>query len=92
MLLIFKSGILANTSPEDELMLRLIGNPRSRALHPPNSKNVHIYDARPYANAFGNQFKGKGYELPSHYPNTEITFNDIDNIHCYKKLTNICQK
>ena len=54
-------------------------------------KTVHIYDARPKYAAFGNRFKGKGYESSSNYQNCDISFMNIENAptmnSCYKKLS-----
>ena len=49
---------------------------------------VDIYDARPLLNAKTNKLKGGGYEdcgPNSHYPNSFITFGDIDNIHVVRE-------
>ena len=84
-------------------MLRLIGNPtinieiedlqkNTNAV----KKNVHIYDARPYLNAFGNRMNGAGFESTNFYKNCNISFLQIENIHfvrdSYKKMCNICIK
>lgn len=41
-------------------MLSLLGDPKQN--QEKVEVNLHIYDARPYINAVGNQFAGKGYE------------------------------
>lgn len=43
---------------------------------------------RPYLNAFGNKFQGKGYETTSHYKNAVINFKHLENIHCVKDSFN----
>ena len=87
---------MSNRSDEDELMLRLIGNPRTREFYKDQPKNLHIYDARPYINAYANRLNGKGYELTDHYKNAEIFFMDIDNIHhvkeCHRKILTLSEK
>ncbi|XP_057314878.1 myotubularin-related protein 2-like [Hydractinia symbiolongicarpus] len=42
---------------------------------------LFIMDARPKINAVANQAKGGGYEDMDNYPNTELVFLDIANIH-----------
>jgi len=42
---------------------------------------LFIMDARPKINAVANQAKGGGYEAMENYPNTELVFLDIANIH-----------
>lgn len=46
---------------------------------------MHIYDARPYLNAFANKIKGEGFENTSNYKNIELFFLDIENIHVVRK-------
>ena len=49
------------------------------------TEKFHIYDARPYINAFANKIKGLGFENSDHYKNCQIFFCDIDNIHKVKQ-------
>lgn len=49
---------------------------------------LHIFDARPYLNAQANRLKGGGFEDTRYYPNTDLTFCDIDNIHAVTKVFN----
>ena len=83
-------GLYNHRSEEDEMYLRLIGNPCSREGIREEAINVHIYDARPFLNAVANKMHGKGYENTTYYKNTEIFFLQIDNIHVvrenYKKM------
>ena len=63
-------GVSSSRSPEDELMLRLIGDPKNYPKgkvdkYVDNSQlgvNCVIYDARSKIAAFGNKVAGKGYE------------------------------
>eukprot|EP00096_Caligus_rogercresseyi_P004038 TRINITY_DN1816_c0_g1_i1.p1 TRINITY_DN1816_c0_g1~~TRINITY_DN1816_c0_g1_i1.p1 ORF type:complete len:765 (-),score=237.99 TRINITY_DN1816_c0_g1_i1:758-3052(-) len=48
-------------------------------------KKVLIIDARSYAAAFGNRARGGGVECPEYYPNTEIEFMSLANIHYIRK-------
>lgn len=50
----------------------------------PRKTTVNIFDVRPYLNAFGNKFQGKGYESSSNYKNAVIHFKHLENIHCVK--------
>lgn len=58
-----------------------------------NNSRVVIYDARPWMSAEGNRLRGGGYEKSKNYPNTELIFCDVDNIHhlnsCTKKMVEI---
>ena len=57
-----------------------------------NPDKVYVVDARPLLNAVANQLKGLGYE--KQYPNMNISFVGIENIHkmreSCKKLRKIC--
>jgi len=83
-------GLYNHRSDEDEMYLRLIGNPSCKEIQKEGETSVHIYDARPYLNAVANKMNGKGYENITYYKNAEIFFLHIDNIHIvrdnYKKL------
>lgn len=48
-------------------------------------KKVLIVDARSYAAAFGNRARGGGVECPEYYPNAEILFMNLANIHSIRK-------
>jgi hypothetical protein len=56
---------------------------------------LHIYDARPYINAFANKMKGAGFENTDYYKYSEIFFCEIENIHyvrtAYAKVKFISQ-
>jgi myotubularin-related protein 1/2 len=88
------TGITSNRSEEDELMLRLMGEPKTKDYRK-GEVNLHVYDARSYIAAMGNKVKGHGFEDKTYYKNVEINFNDIDNIHAvrehYQKLVELCE-
>ena len=48
-------------------------------------RKVLIVDARSYAAAVGNRARGGGVEGPEYYPNTEIQFMNLANIHSIRK-------
>lgn len=74
---------MSKRSKEDELYLRLIGNPTLYENISEDSKtiNLYIFDLRPYINAVGNQIKGKGYENTADYKNAVLEFQNIENCH-----------
>jgi len=81
-----ESGISKTRNNEDEMVIRMIGNPlQFKPSNEQQNVNVHIYDARPYLNAFANKMKGKGYEDTDYYKNAEIQFLDIGNIHVIRE-------
>ena len=45
---------------------------------------MQIVDCRPKLNADVNRARGKGYERPQDYPNTQIAFMGIENIHAMR--------
>lgn len=55
----------------------------------------HFFDARSQMAATANSAQGKGTEDPRNYPNTELHFCDIANIHAvrssYNALSTVCQ-
>jgi myotubularin-related protein 1/2 len=54
-----------------------------------------MIDARPMTNAIANMALGGGYENTAFYPDTEIEFLGIGNIHTvrdsYNKLRDLCE-
>ena len=49
-------------------------------------EKVLIVDCRPRVNALANRASGKGgYEKAKHYPNTELEYLKIGNIHVMRK-------
>ena len=88
---------------EDETLLRLMGDPVAEIEKdlPENMANnqqinLHIFDARCYSAALGNQLIGGGTESPASYKNCEVFFKNIENIHIvrdsYRKLCDLCNK
>ena len=70
-----KIGVTSNKCDEDVELLTLISR---------KTKNLLIYDARPYLNACANYFKGGGYENVKNYPeieNMDVIFCEMINIH-----------
>eukprot|EP01080_Neovahlkampfia_damariscottae_P008744 gene8744-692_t len=66
---------LMGKSEDDEKLIQLYSK----------SKELYIIDCRPWKNAVGNKFIGKGYENVSNYENVHIEFMNIDNIHVVSK-------
>ena len=52
--------------------------------HARTSCSPQIVDCRPKLNADVNRARGKGYERPQDYPNTQIAFMGIENIHAMR--------
>jgi hypothetical protein len=77
-------GISNHRNAEDENLLeqyRLVsGDPKKASKLP-----IVIIDARPKVNAQVNQAAGKGFELTKFYPNSELLFMNIGNIHTMRK-------
>ena len=59
-------------SVEDEIMLKIIGNPDLYQGSIQAFVNLHVYDVRPFINALGNRIIGKGYENEDYYKNIKI--------------------
>eukprot|EP00794_Sanderia_malayensis_P006847 gene6847-7616_t len=80
------AGIKRNKDDEKYIQAILHANPQWHKLY--------IMDARPKINAVANQAKGGGYEDSDNYPNTELVFLDIQNIHVvresFRKLRDMC--
>lgn len=81
-----KVGVSNSRSPEDELMLRLIGDPKIDPKEGVTQGDINcvIYDARNKMAAFGNKVAGKGYESEEFYPNCKVDFLNIPNIHAVR--------
>ncbi|GMF25868.1 unnamed protein product [Phytophthora lilii] len=60
-----------------------------------NGAKFHFFDARSQMAAAANSAQGKGTEDPRNYPNSELHFCDIANIHAvrssYASLASVCQ-
>ncbi|XP_049825231.1 myotubularin-related protein 4 isoform X2 [Aethina tumida] len=52
---------------------------------PTQTKKVLIMDARSYTTAVANRARGGGCECPEYYPNCEIQFMNLANIHSIRK-------
>ncbi|XP_057319209.1 myotubularin-related protein 3 isoform X1 [Microplitis mediator] len=50
-----------------------------------NAKKVLIVDARSYTTAVANRARGGGCECPEYYPNCDIQFMNLPNIHSIRK-------
>lgn len=82
-----RKGIFTRWSQEDKEMIGDIG--RLFSADPQmdrfEAKKTHIYDCRPFINAFGNKLLGKGYITTSNYDIEECIFGGIENIHVMRK-------
>ena len=87
-----KAGVTAQRCPEDELLLKFLGERASDGSG--TSTFLKIFDARPYLNAMVNKLDGKGYENTSYYKNADLRFLGIHNIQkvrdAFRKLCNAC--
>eukprot|EP00002_Diphylleia_rotans_P025485 TRINITY_DN503_c0_g2_i1.p1 TRINITY_DN503_c0_g2~~TRINITY_DN503_c0_g2_i1.p1 ORF type:complete len:707 (+),score=91.23 TRINITY_DN503_c0_g2_i1:49-2169(+) len=81
-------GMMGRRCKEDEGLFDSILKCNSQ------SNTLYVLDSRPRVNALGNQLKGAGVENMSNYPNTVLTFMNIENIHVvresYVKLRQAC--
>lgn len=81
-------GISNKRSPADENMVQQIMDANAE------SYRIYIMDARPRANAVANIVKGGGYESENNYPNLDLFFLDVGNIHVMResllKVKEIC--
>ena len=81
-------GVAGKRSQADEKYIQMIMDANAQ------SHKLYIMDARPQANAIANKARGGGYESEETYPNSEISFLDIPNIHVmresYRKLKDLC--
>jgi len=57
--------------------------------------SMTIFDARPKMNAQGNRVRGGGFEDERYYPNCNLVFCGIENIHAVKSsfnsMFNLCE-
>ncbi|KRX26689.1 Myotubularin-related protein 2 [Trichinella nelsoni] len=81
-------GVTARRNHDDEQYLQKIIDVNGK------SKKLYIMDARPVVNARVNKAKGGGYESEVAYPNAELVFLNIENIHVMResmrKLRDLC--
>jgi len=72
-------GMVGRRSSQDESLLQNVLDANAQ------SHRIYIYDARPKVNAEANKLKGGGYETEEYYPNAELVFLDIHNIHVMRE-------
>lgn len=72
------AGLLGKSCEEDQLYIKMVRESVSPG------GNLLIFDARSSLAAAGNKFRGKGTEDLSNYPNCEMYFMDIENIHAMR--------
>ncbi|XP_014249067.1 myotubularin-related protein 2 [Cimex lectularius] len=81
-------GVSGKRSRDDEKYIQLIMDANAQ------SHKLFICDARPSTNAIANKAKGGGYEPEESYPNTDVFFFDVHNIHVMReslrKLKELC--
>lgn len=92
-------GIRSSRCVEDENLLKLMGDPNAEineSQEAINLINLHIFDARCYSAALGNQLIGGGTESTTTYKNCDLFYKNIENIHTvrdsFKKLGDLCNK
>lgn len=73
-----KTGIRIARCPADELYLSVL------ARTSPQTRKLHIYDARPFMNAHAQRAIGGGVESKSHYEDIELRFLKIANVDCLR--------
>lgn len=72
------AGVANKRSKDDELLIQAVFEAN------PSKKKVVIVDTRPKLNAVANKAKGKGFEIMAGYPNAELVFHGIENIHAMR--------
>ncbi|XP_038272548.1 myotubularin isoform X1 [Dermochelys coriacea] len=72
-------GMSGKRNKEDERYLDIIRDANGQI------SKLTIYDARPNVNAVANKATGGGYEGDDAYPNAELFFLDIHNIHVMRE-------
>lgn len=90
-------GLLGWRSTPDEDLIKAIRKacrPESTGDEDQIHQKLLIIDARSYASAFTNRARGGGFECPEYYPNCEILWMSLANIHSIRKsfyaLRNLC--
>nr|XP_018911014.1 PREDICTED: myotubularin-related protein 3 isoform X2 [Bemisia tabaci] len=82
-------GWLGWRSEEDETLLKAITQACAQTMIGLNKnakpKKLLIVDARSYTTAVANRARGGGCECPEYYPNCEIQFMNLANIHSIRK-------
>lgn len=81
-------GVSGKKSSADEKYIQMVMDANAQ------SHKIYVMDARPQANAIANKARGGGYESEETYPNSEVNFLDIPNIHViresFRKLKDLC--
>lgn len=81
-------GVSGKKSSADEKYLQMVMDANAQ------SHKIYVMDARPQTNAIANKARGGGYESEETYPNSEVHFLDIPNIHViresFRKLKDLC--
>ncbi|XP_062820128.1 myotubularin isoform X5 [Anolis carolinensis] len=72
-------GMSGKRNKDDEKYLEVIRDTNGQL------SKLTIYDARPNVNAVANKATGGGYESEDAYPNAELLFLDIHNIHVMRE-------
>ncbi|XP_069068507.1 myotubularin [Pleurodeles waltl] len=72
-------GMSGKRNREDEKYLDIIRDANGK------TAKLTIFDARPSVNAVANKATGGGYESDDAYPNAELCFLDIHNIHVMRE-------
>ncbi|KAH0630837.1 hypothetical protein JD844_004127 [Phrynosoma platyrhinos] len=72
-------GMSGKRNKDDEKYLEIIRDTNGQL------SKLTIYDARPNVNAVANKATGGGYESEDAYPNAELLFLDIHNIHVMRE-------
>lgn len=83
-------GWLFWRSKEDEKMIQSIieacSTPTNKPIvHEKETSRLVILDARSYTAAVANRAKGGGFEYPPYYPDCEVQFMNLPNIHAIRK-------
>ena len=73
-------GITRSRSKDDEDLVKALSE-----CQPDKAATFYVIDARPRANAVGNQAMGKGFEDSSNYAGSETLFMGIGNIHVMRR-------
>jgi myotubularin-related protein 1/2 len=83
-------GLMQQRSIADEQMVKAIADLN------PNGKVMYIIDCRPWVNAYANAARGAGTEKMIYYPNCQLSFMNIDNIHTmresFRQMVELCHR
>lgn len=85
------AGLSGYVAESDQKLIAAL----QRATSEYEDSKFHFFDARSQMAATANSAQGKGTEDPRNYPNSELHFCDIANIHAvrssYSSLSSVCQ-